>query len=279
MAKHFSTVILSADSRQFYKELSIGTAKPSIEEQQGIHHYFIDSHSIEEEVTAADYARESLKILLEEFKLHDTIIMVGGSGMFIDALTIGLDDIPTDKLLRDELNEEVLNHGLESLLDELKTKDPVYYDIIDRQNPVRVIRAIEAIRLTNKPFSELRKATKHELPFAIRRFIIDHQRDILYERIEQRVDLMMEAGLLAEVENVFPKRHLNALRTVGYTELFAYLNNELTLEEAVALIKQNSRRYAKRQLTWFRKHHDAVWIPYDKTEKMILKVLDELVIH
>lgn len=279
LAKHFSTVILSADSRQFYKELSIGTAKPSNEEQQGILHYFIDSHSINEEVTAANYAREGLKILDEEFKVHDTIVMVGGSGMFIDALAIGLDDIPTDKALREELNTQLTVQGLDTLLLELKEKDPNFYAVVDRQNPVRVIRALEAIRLTDKPFSELRKAVKKELPFSIRRFIIDHQRDKLYERIEERVDLMMNAGLLQEVENVFSKRHLNALRTVGYTELFAYLNNETTLEEAVALIKQNSRRYAKRQLTWFRKHHDAVWIPFDKTEKMVQKVLDELVIH
>lgn len=278
MAKHFSTVILSADSRQFYKELSIGTAKPDLQEQQGVKHYFIDSHSIDVEFTAADFAREGLKILEEEFNQHNTIIMVGGSGMFIDALTIGLDDIPTDKELREELNLQVKNDGLESLLLELKEKDPSFYDIIDRQNPVRVIRAIEAIRLTGKPFSELRKATKQELPFAIRRFVIEHQRDKLYARIDQRVDQMMEAGLLNEVERVFPKRHLNALRTVGYTELFAYLQNELTLEEAVALIKQNSRRYAKRQLTWFRKHQDAVWIPFDSTEKMVQEVIDELVI-
>jgi tRNA dimethylallyltransferase len=205
--------------------------------------------------------------------------MVGGSGMFIDALTIGLDDIPTDKTLREELNRLVDEDGLNSLLSELKEKDPEFYLIVDKQNPVRVIRAIEAIRLTGRPFTELRKSTKRNLPFAIRRFVIEHPREKLYERINHRVDLMMEAGLLKEVENVFPKRHLNALRTVGYTELFAYLNHEITLNEAVDLIKQNSRRYAKRQMTWFRKHQDAVWIPFDTSEKMIQNIVDELVKH
>lgn len=203
--------------------------------------------------------------------------MVGGSGMFIDALTIGLDDIPTDKVLREELNRQVMEDGLNSLLSELKEKDPEFYSIVDKQNPVRVIRAIEAIRLTGKTFTELRKSTKRNLAFSIHRFVIEHPREQLYERINHRVDLMMEAGLLKEVEHVFPKRHLNALRTVGYTELFAYLNNEITLNEAIDLIKQNSRRYAKRQLTWFRKHQDAIWIPYDTTENMTQNILDELV--
>lgn len=278
MAKHFSTVILSADSRQFYKELSIGTAKPSQEEQQGIHHYFIDSHSITDEVTAAEYANEATTILEKEFKIHDIIIMVGGSGMFIDAVCNGLDDIPSDRILRDELNVLVEQKGLEPLLLELKAKDPEYFERVDRQNPVRVIRAIEAIRLSGKSFTELRKATKKEHPFAIRRFVINHPREQLYERINLRVDNMMEAGLLAEVKSVVDFKHLSSLKTVGYTELFSFLNGERTLDEAVELIKQNSRRYAKRQLTWFRKHEDAIWIQFDSTENMKKTVLKELTI-
>lgn len=276
MAHHFSTVILSADSRQFYRELSIGTAKPSLEEQEGIPHYFIDSHSIHEELTAAQYEKEALSILEKEFQNHDIIILVGGSGMFIDALCFGLDAIPSSRELRNELSELVKESGLELLLKELQEKDPVFYKEIDRQNPVRVIRAIEAIRLSGKPFSEMRKDIKQERPFIVERFIIDHPREKLYERINLRVDFMIKNGLLEEVKSVFDQKDLNALRTVGYTELFAYLEGKIPLEEAIDLIKQNSRRYAKRQLTWFRKHEDAVWVPFDTTENMVKEILKHL---
>lgn len=244
-----------------------------MEEQKGIQHYFINSHSVSEELTAAMYEKEALAILEKEFQLHDTVILVGGSGMFIDALCFGLDAIPSSKELRNELNQIVENTGLDTLLQELEEKDPAFYKEIDRKNPVRVIRAIEAIRLSGKPFSEMRKATRQERPFTIKRFIIDHPREKLYERINLRVDIMIENGLLDEVKSIFDKKDLNALRTVGYTELFAYLEGKSTLDEAIDLIKQNSRRYAKRQLTWFRKHDDAVWIPFDSTEKMTNEIL------
>lgn len=198
--------------------------------------------------------------------------------MFIDALCFGLDAIPSSKELRDELSEQVKESGLELLLQELQEKDPVFYQEIDRQNPVRVIRAIEAIRLSGKPFSEMRKATKHDRPFAIERFIIDHPREKLYDRINLRVEIMMENGLLEEVKSVFDQKELNALRTVGYTELFDFLEGKIPLEEAIDLIKQNSRRYAKRQLTWFRKHEDAVWVPFDTTENMVKEILKHLTI-
>ena len=205
--------------------------------------------------------------------------MVGGSGMFIDAVCIGLDDIPASRELRNELNEIVETAGLDFLLAELKNKDPEFYEKVDRNNPVRIIRAIEAIRLSGQTFSEMRKSENKPHSFSIKRFIIDHPRDELYERINKRVDLMMEAGLVEEVKSVFSLNNLNALRTVGYTELFTYLKNEITLETAVELIKQNSRRYAKRQLTWFRKHTDAVWIPFNTSEKMLETILKELNIH
>lgn len=278
MAKHYSTVILSADSRQFYREISIGTAKPSLREQQGIHHYFIDSHSIFEDVTAATYAKDALDILQKEFLKQDTIIMVGGSGMFIDAVCYGLDEIPSSNELRDELTLIVKEQGLEVLLNELKQKDPEYFIQVDQKNPVRIIRAIEAIRLSNRPYSEMRKSKKQQHPFSIHRFVIDHPREKLYERINIRVDQMIENGLIEEVKSVYNNRHLNALNTVGYTELFAYLDEKLALNSAIELIKQNTRRYAKRQLTWFRKHEEAIWIPFDKTENMtkeILNVLDK----
>lgn len=276
LAKHFSTVILSADSRQFYQELWIGTAKPSLEERDGIVHYFIDSHSIQEEFTAAQFEKAANEVLTTEFQQHDNIILVGGSGMFIDALCNGLDEIPANKELREALTLELEEKGLEILLEELKERDPEFYTQVDQKNPVRVLRAIEVIRLTGKTFTEMRKASKKEHPFEIVRFIIEHDREKLYERINLRVDLMMQQGLLAEVQNVYEFKHLNALRTVGYSELFDFLDGKTTLDEAVELIKQNSRRYAKRQLTWFRKHTDAHMIPFDTQDKMLLRVVNEL---
>lgn len=274
LAQHFSTVILSADSRQFFNELSIGTAKPTLEEQAGIRHYFIDSHSIHEDVSAARYAREAHSVLEKEFKRHDTLILVGGSGMFIDALCVGLDDIPSSKTLRNALTQEVNERGLQHLLDELLDKDPLFFEQVDRKNPARVIRAIEAMRLTHQSFSSLRTARKQEHSFEILRFVIEHPRERLYDRINRRVDLMMEAGLLEEVKRLVDFQHVSALKTVGYTELFAYLRGEISLDEAIERIKQHSRRYAKRQLTWFKKHPSSHWIAFDDTEKMCRKIFE-----
>ena len=211
-----------------------------------------------------------------EFLNHDQLVLVGGSGMFIDALCYGLDEIPADKALREALTVELEEKGLTALLNELKAKDPEFYEQVDQKNPVRVLRAIEVIRLTGKTFTEMRKATRKQHPFEIVRFIIDHEREKLYQRINLRVDLMMENGLLEEVKSVYSKKHLNSLRTVGYSELFDFLDNKINLTEVVELIKQNSRRYAKRQLTWFRKHTEAHLIPFDTTDQMLLKVLNQL---
>ncbi len=276
LAKYFSTSVLSADSRQFYTEMEIGTAKPTKTEQAGVKHYFIDSHSIAEEITAANYEQQALGILENEFKIHDTIVLVGGSGMFIDALCFGLDPIPASKILRDELTKQVDEVGLNSLLQELEEKDPVYFSQVDQKNAIRVIRAIEAIRLSGKPYSAQRKAIPKERAFSIHRFIIDHPREKLYERINLRVDQMLEKGLLEEVKKLEKYKDFSALRTVGYTEIFAFLEGKSNYSDAVELIKQNSRRYAKRQLTWFRKHTDAVWIPYDSAQNMSAKILEEL---
>ncbi len=215
-------------------------------------------------------------MLEKEFLNHDQLVLVGGSGMFIDALCYGLDEIPADKALREALTVELEEKGLTALLNELKAKDPEFYEQVDQKNPVRVLRAIEVIRLTGKTFTEMRKATRKQHPFEIVRFIIDHEREKLYQRINLRVDLMMENGLLEEVKSVYSKKHLNSLRTVGYSELFDFLDNKINLTEAVELIKQNSRRYAKRQLTWFRKHTEAHLIPFDTTDQMLLKVLNQL---
>ncbi len=205
--------------------------------------------------------------------------MVGGSGMFIDAVCNGIDDIPASIDLRNELTEQFKANGLASLLDELKAKDPDFYDIVDKQNPVRIIRAIEAIRLSNMTFSEMRRNEKAIRSFEIKRYIIDHEREKLYERINLRVDSMIKKGLLMEVKSLISHKHLSSLKTVGYSELFRFLDQEIELDEAIALIKQNSRRYAKRQLTWFRKHEDALWIPFVSAKEMMNIIIKNLNIN
>lgn len=267
--------IVSADSRQFYKEISIGTAKPTTEEQEGIPHYFIDSHSIQNEVSAAQFEKEALSCLNDIFSSNDYAILTGGSGMFIDALCIGLDLIPSSKDLRKKINDEYETSGLQPLLEELKEKDPVYFKDVDQQNPMRIIRAIEVIRLTNKPYSDLRKSNPSKRPFKVIRFVINHPREKLYERINQRVDDMMAKGLLNEVKSVIQYRNLTSLNTVGYKELFKYLDGNCDLETAIELIKQNSRRYAKRQITWFKRHLEAIWLDYTNTDKMATEIIKQ----
>lgn len=273
LAQHFESCVLSADSRQFYKEISIGTAKPSLEEMQGISHYFIDSHQLQEEVSAAQFEQEALQTLAELFQQHDTIILTGGSGMFVDALCDGLDKIPTSREIRDALQKQLDNGELESLLAELKEKDPVYFEQVDQKNPVRVMRAIEVIRLTGLPYSDLRKANPKKRPFDVKRFVIEHDREFLYDRINRRVDIMMEAGLLEEVKSVLEFRKLSSMNTVGYKELFDYLDGNSSLEEAIAMIKQNSRRYAKRQITWLKRNPEAHWIPFTTTQQMTKEII------
>lgn len=273
LAKRLNTCVISADSRQFYKELSIGTAKPTLDEQDGIPHFLIDSHAITEEVTAAKFEREALAILEREFTTKDTIILTGGSGMFIDALCIGLDPIPTSAELRTQITEEYEENGRKPLLEELEQKDPTYFNSVDQYNPMRIIRAIEVIRLTGKPFSEFRKANPTKRNFKVHRFVIDHPREQLYERINSRVDQMIANGLLEEVKSVIQFRDLSSLNTVGYKELFNYLDGNCDLESAIHYIKQNTRHYAKRQLTWFKRHPESVWINYSSTEEMATKIL------
>jgi tRNA dimethylallyltransferase len=276
LAKAMNTVILSADSRQFYKETSIGTAKPSTEEQAGIKHYFIDSHSIHQPLTSAQFEKEALPILKSEFENHDTIILVGGSGLFIDALCFGLDDVPHNENIKNQLNIEFETQGLSPLLDELKTKDPLFYAKVDLKNPVRIIRALEVIRITNKPFSSFHAFKSKERPFEIQKFVIDLPREMLYDRINKRVDIMLENGLLNEVQNLLDWQNLPALKTVGYSELFDYFNGKITLEEAIELIKRNSRRYAKRQLTWFRRDEKAIWTQALTTENQLQEIISTL---
>jgi len=276
LAKQFNTCIFSADSRQFYKEIQIGTAKPSIVERQGIPHFFIDSHSLTEEVTAAQYEKEALEQLSKEFTTNDVIILVGGSGMFIDALCVGLDPIPSSPELRNEINDEYQTNGLDELLDELKSKDPAFFETVDQNNPMRIIRALEVIRLTNKTFTEFRTASPKKRPFEVHRFVLNHSREKLYDRINLRVDNMMKGGLLDEVKSVIQYRELASLNTVGYKELFQYLDGNWTIEHALEKIKQNSRNYAKRQITWFKKHPEAIWIDFSDNSTMTKLIQREL---
>ena len=276
MAKHWNTIVLSGDSRQFYKETSIGTAKPSVAEQDGIRHYFVDSHSIHAPLTSAQFEQEALEILEKLFKDHDHILLVGGSGMFIDALCHGLDEIPNQPEVREILTREYQTAGLGPLLEELEAKDPEFFAQVDKQNPVRIIRALEVIRISGKPFSSFRASAFRQRPFAVQKFVIDLPREILYERINRRVDIMMQQGLLQEVESLHAFRNLQTLNTVGYSELFDHLEGKTTLAEAIELIKRNTRRYAKRQLTWFRRDENALWISETDPEKQITFVLENV---
>ncbi|MBB78526.1 MAG: tRNA (adenosine(37)-N6)-dimethylallyltransferase MiaA [Crocinitomicaceae bacterium] len=279
LAKHFNTSILSADSRQFYKELNIGTAKPDLEEQDGIKHYFVDSHSVIDEVTSAKFEKDGLIVLNQIFKSNDVAILVGGSGMFINALCYGLDDIPTDSNIKSQIISEHEKYGTLPLLNELKEKDIKYYQEVDRNNPMRIIRAIEVIRITGKKYSELRKSkTKaaNNRTFKIHKYIINHNRTQLYNRINLRVDKMIEKGLIKEVKSLIKYRKLNSLKTVGYKEIFNYLDGYNSLESTIIKIKQNTRRYAKRQLTWFRKDKSANWINFDTNKKMKEIILSDL---
>jgi len=273
LAKHFNTCILSADSRQFYKEMSIGTAKPSIEEQSDVPHFFIDSHSVTEEVTASNFEEQSLVLLKEKFQTNDFVILVGGSGMFIDALCLGLDDIPSSLELKKQIQKEYDDDGLSPLLEELKIGDIDYYNSVDKNNPMRIQRAIEVIRLTGKTYSEQRVRKPLERPFNIVRFVLNHDRKVLYERINERVDSMMENGLIDEVKSLEQYRKLTSLNTVGYKEIFEFLDGNISEEEAIENLKRNTRRYAKRQLTWFRRHDDAHWIDYTEKEQVCNEII------
>lgn len=277
LAKHFNTCVLSADSRQFYREVAIGTAKPSLEEQDGVIHHFIDSHSLENPLSASMFAEEALIILTKIFQTTDTVILVGGSGLFIDALCVGLDKIPFNQEIRNQLNAELLQNGLDTLLLELHQKDPTYFTQVDRANTTRVIRALEVIRNTGNTFTfYVENNTKEQRDFESFYFIINHPREKLYARIEQRVDRMLVSGLLEEVKSVYHLAHLQTLNTVGYSELFRFLRGEISYETAILLIKQNTRRYAKRQLTWFRRYENAFWLTHTELDLQVEEVLKSL---
>lgn len=261
LAQHYHTVIVSADSRQFFREMSIGTAKPTEEELAAAPHYFINSHSITEPFSVGDFERECMQLLDELFKKHDVVILVGGSGLYIKAITEGFDELPTaDPDIRDRLNTELAANGIAALQERLKQVDPTYYTEVDINNPQRVIRALEVYEATGNPISSYRKSIVNKRPFHIIKFGLDMPRAKLYNRINQRVDMMVNDGLVEEVAALTPYRHYNALNTVGYSELFEYFDGKTDMDTAIAAIKQNTRRFAKRQLTWFRKDKELIWM-------------------
>ena len=261
LAQQLNTAIISADSRQFYREMSIGTAKPDVQELSQAKHYFIDSHSIIENFTVGDFEKEALQLLDNLFQENDHVIMAGGSGLFIRAVTQGFDDLPiAEEPIRTRLNQEFTDKGITYLQEQLKNVDPDYYIQVDLQNPQRLIRALEVFETTGKPFSSFRRDAVNERPFDCIKIGLNLPRDVLYDRINQRVDLMIEQGLVDEVRSLIPYRHLNALNTVGYSELFDYFAGKTDIDTAINLIKQNTRRFAKRQLTWFRKDKDIQWM-------------------
>lgn len=268
LAQHYNTVILSADSRQFYRELNIGTAKPDAHELAQAKHYFIDSHSIAQEYSAGDFERDALDIVAQLFKQHDIIILVGGSGLFVRALCEGLDHFPkADEATRAHLNQAYQQHGLEPLQQRLLQVDPDYYLTADISNPQRVIRALEIFEETGQPFSSFHLKKTDQRPFQVLTIGLHMDRAALYERINLRVEMMLANGLLQEVKSVLPYRDKAALQTVGYTELFDFLDGHCTYDEAVDKIKQNSRRYAKRQITWFKKYGNTKWFePAQRTD-------------
>lgn len=270
LAQHFKTEIISADSRQVYKELSIGTAKPTKEELATVTHHFIDHISIHEEFSAGKYEVEAIELIDQLFKQNNVVVAVGGTGLYIKAITEGFDDIPpVDPSIRAKIIEEFEQNGLAYLQNEVKKADLEAFNNMDTENPQRLMRVLEVTRGTGEKVSNLKTNQKKDRDFKIVKIGLNTEREKLYQRINNRVDLMMQNGLLNEVKSLSNFQQLNALQTVGYSELYRYLNNEISLEEAVELIKRNSRRYAKRQLTWLRKDEAVKWFEPDELDEMM----------
>ena len=270
IAKHFDIPIINADSRQIYRELKIGTARPSNKQMSEVKHYFVGTLGMDDYYSASLYEQQVLKLLDELFKTSDYALLSGGSMMYIDAVCNGIDDIPTvDDETRNTLKKRLLMEGLGSLCEELRQRDPEYYEIVDKQNPRRVVHALEICVMTGKPYSSFRKQEKKVRPFRIIKIGLTRPREELYKRINRRVDKMMKEGLLEEAQQMYPKREQNALNTVGYKEMFEYMKGKWTLHEAVERIKGNTRRYARKQLTWYKKDEQIRWFHPDDKEEII----------
>lgn len=275
IAEHYHTVILSSDSRQLYKELKIGTAAPTPEQLSRVPHYFVGTLELTDYYSAAQYEAEVLKKLDELFKSHPVVLMTGGSMMYVDAVCKGIDDIPTvDKETRELMLHRYETEGLEQLCAELRVLDPEYYRIVDLKNPKRVIHALEICYMTGKTYTSFRTQTPKERPFRIVKVGLTREREELYRRINQRVDEMMKEGLLEEAKHVYPYKHLNSLNTVGYKEIFKYLDGEWDLPFAIEKIKQNSRIYSRKQMTWFKRDTDITWFHPDQKAE-IMQFLDQ----
>jgi len=271
LAQHFNSEIISADSRQFYKELKIGAAPPSKGELEKVKHHFIQHLSVKDDYNVGLFEKDAIALLQNLFKKTDTLIMVGGSGLYMDAVCNGLDTFPeVDEKIKKEIIVEYEKKGITFLQDELKKTDSDYFDIVDINNHQRLIRALAVIRESRKPFSSFRNKTSAERDFKISCFSLEMEREKLYERINSRVDMMMEEGLIKEVENLIPYKNKNALQTVGYKELFSYFDGEIRLEEAINKIKQNTRRFAKRQISWFKRDNS---IQHLKVENAFEKII------
>jgi tRNA dimethylallyltransferase len=270
IARYFNSEIISADSRQFYRELSIGTAVPSPDELKSIPHYFIQTKSIVDYYNVSDYETEALEVINRLFNSKNPLILTGGSMLYIDTICKGIDDIPTvDPEIRNEVVRWYEENGLEALRKRLLEIDPEYHQIVDLNNSKRLLHAVEIFQMTGKPYSSYRKRTVRIRPFNILKIGINQDRKILYERINQRVIQMMDAGLLEEAKSMYKFRNLNSLNTVGYKELFSFLDGECSLEEAIDLIQRNTRRYARKQLTWFRRDQEINWFEPDQVSEII----------
>lgn len=276
LANYFNTEIVSADSRQFFKEMSIGTAAPTEEELAAAPHHFIHHKSITEDYNVGAFEKEAVTKIEQLHQKQDVVIMVGGSGLYVDAVTKGLDYFPdVDSKIREQLNKILENEGLETLQLQLKTLDQVAYNTIAINNPHRVIRALEICIGTNQPYSSFLNKEKNKRPFKTITIGLTADRDIIYNRINQRVDVMVKNGLIEEVKSLTEYNNLNALNTVGYKEIFNYLDESWTLDFAISEIKKNSRRFAKRQLTWFKKNNETLWFDYLTPLENILKSIKD----
>lgn len=276
LAEYFHTCIVSCDSRQLYADLKIGTAAPTEPQLAHVPHHFIGTLQLTDYYSAAQYESEAIDLLNRLFETHSTVILTGGSMMYVDAICKGIDDIPTvDAETRQLMLQKYEQEGLEHLCAELKLLDPEYYKIVDLKNPKRVIHALEICYMTGKTYTSFRTQQKKERPFRIIKIGLKREREELYERINLRVDQMMEEGLEEEARNVYPYRHLNALNTVGYKELFKYFDGEWTLPFAVEKIKQNSRIYSRKQMTWFKRDEEIHWFHPDEEAEILQTILRE----
>lgn len=277
VAEHLGSPILSCDSRQVFRAIPVGTAAPTAEEQARVKHYFVATRELEEDYNAGQYERDAIALLEELFQTHDTLVMTGGSMLYADAVCKGLDDLPAvPETIRRQVQQAYDSKGLAWLQGEVQRLDPDYWSEVDRHNPARLIHCVELCLTTGKPYSSLRTATAKSRPFRILKTVLERPREELYDRINRRVEQMIAAGLVEEARAVYPKRRLNSLQTVGYRELFAYFDGEYDLARAIELIQQNSRHYAKRQMTWFRRDKTIHRLNADETYEKNIHLIDAL---